>query len=56
MDGGKRGRSSRLVPIQLVVSTIPTGLLPSKSSGSGQRNGNAPKKNAPEKNAPVVSH
>jgi hypothetical protein len=32
MDGGKRGRSSRLVPIQLVVSTIPTGLLPSKSS------------------------
>jgi hypothetical protein len=33
-------KSSRFVPIQLAASTIPTCPLRSKSSGSGQRNGN----------------
>ena len=37
-------RSSRFVPIQLAASTIPTRLLRSKSSGSGQRNGSASKR------------
>ena len=37
-------RSSRFVPIRLAVSTIPTRLLRSKSSGSGRRNGSASKR------------
>ena len=37
-------RSSRFVPIRLAASTIPTRLLRSKSSGSGQRNGSASKR------------
>jgi hypothetical protein len=41
MDGGSADKWSRFVPIRPAVSTIPTRLLRSKSSGSGPRNGSA---------------
>jgi hypothetical protein len=44
MDGVSAVRLSRFVPIQLAASTIPTRLLHSKSSGSGQRNGSVSKR------------